>query len=53
MATGIITNSKVFAPRIAIIGLPPAGGCTVLVNIIAIIAKPTPMAIEIELSPIR
>ena len=26
VATGIITNSIVFAPKIAIIGLAPAGG---------------------------
>ena len=41
-ATGIIRKPNPFAPRIAIIGLAPAGGWTVLVAIIKKIANPTP-----------
>ena len=40
-ATGISTKPTPFAPRTAIIGLAPAGGCTVLVVIIKNIANPT------------
>ena len=41
-ATGIIMNPTPLAPRIAIIGLAPAGGWIVLVSIIKNIANPTP-----------
>ena len=41
-ATGIRIKPIPFAPRIAIIGLAPAGGWTVLVAIIKNIANPTP-----------
>lgn len=52
-ATGIITNSNDFAPRIAIIGLAPAGGWRVLVIIIINIAKNKLKAIAKEESPIK
>ena len=39
--TGNKIKSKDFAPITAIIGLPPAGGCIVLVVIITNIANPT------------
>ena len=41
-ATGIMIKPAPLAPRIAIIGLAPAGGWTVLVSIIKNIANPTP-----------
>lgn len=53
VATGIITNSIVFAPKIAIIGLAPAGGWIVLVIIIRNIAKDNANDIEIGVLPKR
>ena len=51
IATGIITNSNDFAPRIAITGLAPAGGWVVFVKSIIIIASETPNAIDKGDSP--
>ena len=41
IATGISMKLIPLAPRIAIIGFAPAGGCTVFVAIIKKIANPT------------
>ena len=51
IATGIITNSNDFAPKIAITGLAPAGGCIVFVKSIAIIAIDKPNEIDNGDSP--
>ena len=42
IATGINMKLIPLAPRIAIIGFAPAGGCTVFVAIIKKMANPTP-----------
>ena len=52
IATGIITNSNVFAPKIAIIGFAPAGGWIVLVICIAIIAILGAKTFEFVIMPV-
>ena len=52
-ATGIIIKPISFAPRIAIIGLAPAGGWIVLVIIIKNIANATPNPTLIAENPIK
>ena len=51
IATGIITNSNDFTPRIAITGLAPAGGCVVFVINIINIARLTPSEIDKGVPP--